>query len=1027
MGRELFLSRFTARNFRSLGNVDITIPAEPGVVVLEGPNGLGKTTFFEAVEIALTGNVFRWADLETAQKVDVSEFAMRIGAAGGPCDVELEFSGEGSAERAKWSKDQDHQPALWLCDKVEAWGLDGARLPSFLRGTHVLSQSPHLRMLHLSAEARWDRVLSSVSGYSDIDATSKALNDVEGALTTKWREAGGAVETAKNAAENWGGRIDELRTKELALQAGGTLLTPTAARALLDASDQDCEMPADTPGGAMAELARLADLGTELRARSAKVTADFEAANELFTIPVDWSAARAALQVAAEAIVARRTDESAAGVGLNQAIEALERQTLQATDSDAALQSSRRRLTVARELLQLQAELRTATLASATARQRQSICVSELAQAKEILSSLTSQRAARGSWEERGAAIEARARELESARAALIRLQDVRTQLAACLANEQSMDGRRAAHHSALDIEEAELARLERLFAAEQEKAEAGRSEASTLKRLLAELIAHVSAGDTVCPVCHAAYPAPGELLGRATRTQSDEDAKLAQLEIAVKEARSAAETQRQRVVGAREALSAVEKSLVAMRQLRDALQQEDTELCSRVAGWPAATDSQAILGWTNALDDERSIHRAEAASELPSTTLIEHELRQKTDVLMDAEAALQSADKNARLVENEIAEKEARCSYIRQQLSADAQIPVDALEARLLREQIAAEAEFERAGTALESARRDWDAADRTAQLARQAIARAEAVLQKATSEVDALERRWIASGLELPPSSDGLAREIERLESLKRTMARRMAGTNSAVSGIQLWLQLEQLQNVRRRLDEEAGGSGPEGWDAYGATLRQAVSEKEREERRAARASRAVKAMKDEAAKRRSEMRNALTTRLEPLLKPLLRTLLVSPDVARSTLELGEFRRKTQVDAVIGKVPLVAVASEGQLAGVNLAIQLAMAQAFSWCRWRALLLDDPSQFSDVVHSASLIETLRVLARRKRFQIILSTHDRDFAKYVCRKFVNEGLTSTRIAFREPAVRDGIAPRVVESWKPHLRDEAPAG
>jgi ABC-type hemin transport system ATPase subunit len=144
------------------------------------------------------------------------------------------------------------------------------------------------------------------------------------------------------------------------------------------------------------------------------------------------------------------------------------------------------------------------------------------------------------------------------------------------------------------------------------------------------------------------------------------------------------------------------------------------------------------------------------------------------------------------------------------------------------------------------------------------------------------------------------------------------------------------------------------------------------------------------------------------------MLRSLIVDPMIAQAVIALAEERKKTRVRATVGReTDLLVLASEGQLSGVNLAVQLSMALAFRWSRWPAVLLDDPAQYSDVVHSTNLVETLRVLALHHGFQVFLATHERDFAMFVERKFRNDGLPATRVMFRQSSdLAKGVVPRV---------------
>ncbi|MCW5777665.1 MAG: hypothetical protein KIS87_14610, partial [Phycisphaeraceae bacterium] len=78
--------------------------------------------------------------------------------------------------------------------------------------------------------------------------------------------------------------------------------------------------------------------------------------------------------------------------------------------------------------------------------------------------------------------------------------------------------------------------------------------------------------------------------------------------------------------------------------------------------------------------------------------------------------------------------------------------------------------------------------------------------------------------------------------------------------------------------------------------------------------------------------------------------------------------------------------ILSEGQLGEVSLATMLAASTAFPWSRWRVLLLDDPTQYNDLIHSTALFDVLRNLVRFAGYQIFVSTHDNEQASFLRRK-----------------------------------------
>ncbi|WP_224367567.1 AAA family ATPase [Hyalangium versicolor] len=86
---KVFLQRIEISNFRAYGdNFSLSLPG-PGVTILTGPGGLGKSTFLEAIEWALTGRIRQLEAVTREKDVPVAQYG-----------VSLEFvNGEGKRTR----------------------------------------------------------------------------------------------------------------------------------------------------------------------------------------------------------------------------------------------------------------------------------------------------------------------------------------------------------------------------------------------------------------------------------------------------------------------------------------------------------------------------------------------------------------------------------------------------------------------------------------------------------------------------------------------------------------------------------------------------------------------------------------------------------------------------------------------------------------------------------------------------------------------------------------------------------------
>ena len=110
--RGAFLSRLVVRGFRGVGGeTELTIPAGPGLTVIAGRNGSGKSSLSEALECALTGTTARWE-----RKLGHADFraGWRNLHQPHPCEIALTLdqAGQGQATiRVTWPRGTDDPAA----------------------------------------------------------------------------------------------------------------------------------------------------------------------------------------------------------------------------------------------------------------------------------------------------------------------------------------------------------------------------------------------------------------------------------------------------------------------------------------------------------------------------------------------------------------------------------------------------------------------------------------------------------------------------------------------------------------------------------------------------------------------------------------------------------------------------------------------------------------------------------------------------------------------------------------------------
>ncbi|WP_458764635.1 AAA family ATPase [Cupriavidus basilensis] len=96
---QMYLKSLDVTEFRNFARLTVRLPSEPGVMLVHGTNGLGKSSLFDGIEWALTGKIDHFA--QSARGTKETHYLRRWHAhADRPTAITLSFSDDGFVRRA---------------------------------------------------------------------------------------------------------------------------------------------------------------------------------------------------------------------------------------------------------------------------------------------------------------------------------------------------------------------------------------------------------------------------------------------------------------------------------------------------------------------------------------------------------------------------------------------------------------------------------------------------------------------------------------------------------------------------------------------------------------------------------------------------------------------------------------------------------------------------------------------------------------------------------------------------------------
>jgi DNA repair exonuclease SbcCD ATPase subunit len=1011
---EVFLSRIGIHDFRTFGDFEIDIPPAPGLVLLTGTNGLGKSSFFDAIEWGLTNEIRRFEPYLNGgnKKHEQKDNHTRRAAEPGTHRVSLTFSGNDPIERGAGM-------VTPMSDIIMQLGRSDRRtinhLGTYLALTHFLGQAAQQRFTSRNPQDQWQ----ALKGPSGIDRLERIRAGLRGRPTVmafnrrieKEQATVTALERQIAEWQGWMTRLDRLRA---AARATGVLTTAEVSERIdkleTDLLRQTSAQPlAITSENVEQRLAAMGDwIAEELR-----VTAERKAFLEtLVSLPAQYAISQAESRLdspslfrlngavsKAQAQVERVSQFAAAA---NDAVAAQQAAIASIDQNIVILETGRVDLVRHKQIVELIAaeEKDRAQLVDTIAELNVTIADAgqEIEAHAKAVAELARLRSLAGS-----------ARVLDDAMRDYLNLESE-----AGIAAGMLTQGREAAERAKVEVTplETQLTDLDiRIVQAEHERTEAHRH-ATAIIAALSHLASHLHENDTDCPVCRTSFE-PGVLKALANAAAAGSDGRLAQADDALEGLRAARVELASRIARLHATIAAVKK----LQQEASAAERTVIDARAAVAlslDVPNGSDYVAITA-TRRRDSETVVRNAEIAVE-PLAASAAAAIEQRVSAVNDLDELMSRVHHLDTRLSQFIAEDVACADRIAARNLSNSTI--SDIETRLAAERGQNEAARARLANLTDAAAAAvMDAQRDRASLDAELRERAAAELARVNAEqvVRQLERRWNDADLADTPSNDSYERGLAVVDAALtelRSLAERQSVLARDNENSLLQVEIDEIVSSMRGVGGDGGAVDP---TAYLAKVGASLATASAMVKLTNAALVAVKRYSEDLQAQADDFSNRVLDPLNTVIDDFNEAMLSTPG------ESIQFKADTRVDATSfgmalkyrervenaietkKELPPQIVLSEGQLAANGFSILCAASTAYPWSRWRALLLDDPLQHNDIIHTAAFVDVMRNMVELNGYQLIISSHDRGESDFIARKFDAAGLPCSTVFLTAPS------------------------
>ncbi len=1002
---ETFLREVRLKDFRTFGEFTLHIPPGPGLTLLVGTNGLGKSSFFDAIEWCLTGSVRRFE--AHVGRLRESEYLTRRDAKPGSHQACLSFT-KGPPLTRTMGESPAAQALVDLL-KDPDWA-DIKDIGAYLGFTHFLGQASQQRFTSRDQSDQWQ----ALKGPSGIDRLEAIRTSLRGRSTThafrrRVERQQMIVDDAILALQQWQGHVSKLAELQARGSASGAE-TEAALNARLSVVEQ-----AFPEGGSRPTTftERLSDARLAIETEQREIAQRRAGLGGLQAVVVRFSEsslladhAGARIAAADQGVLAATTQVSETLLAASNAEQDAARQAEKLAREEMKLEEGVQFRAAIAEFGQIDTELQAAKAEEATLTLERDTSEVRLQAARTLHASALESQATLDRLDAENAKLQLWATRISALDAQEASARELRN--SATTANTQAESAR------------ARLSELQRAYdnardaeASANERVDIRRRESSQLAELLSGLAAHIQHDDTACPVCASPF-AEGELQRRANEALAAQDARLAD------EVEALAVLRDQANVAAQDLAKAQAEILNASTSTKAADVAEAAAASERAA---IQLGLGVIDGDPNALVTARSADNArERAAHIRDNGGSAVDVASAQARVGALATALGSLDERLSAAN----QRRSRCEMALQAIQDSLEPHPKPWSLEAADEAVAAQRKrTEEARAALEALRiaRATSANAETAARERLAAAHEErdrvasAISEAEATRVKAIED-WLKAGMEADPSSPAIEARDAALVSRAGQLASYLEEATALSRSYEALLAQHELRSLRELMEAEGGPGAAD--DALPRTQKlQEQLEEARVAFRATAATRdAVVAYGDQLKTEAETFSTQFLLPLNDLIDAFNRALLSTPGEtvqfnAEHTVErtaLGmRLRYPDAIDNAQYKttLPPQLVLSEGQMAANGFSILCAASTAYRWSRWRALLLDDPLQHNDIIHAAAFVDVMRNLVELEKYQLIMSSHKRDEGEFIARKFDAAGLPCTVVELIG-ASREGV-------------------